>query len=351
MARRRESRRAAFEIGGQSIAAGRRATVSIPFGMLSNHMPMALTVHVVHGRTEGPRLFVSAALHGDEVNGVEIIRRLLASRLMERLHGTLIAAPIVNVHGFIGHSRYLPDRRDLNRSFPGNPNGSLASQLASLFMSEVVERCSHGIDLHTGSSHRNNFPQIRVQFDSPEQMELAQAFAAPVILDSKVRPGSLREAATEAGALMLLYEAGEALRFDELSIRVGVQGVFGVMKSIGMLKGRVATNKVSPYVADASTWVRSPGSGILRAVTARGTVVKEGEVLGTVSDPFGETELRVIAPEDGIVIGRTNLPVVNQGDALFHIALVGDHAEAARTVEQFEEEADEYADTDEPPIV
>ena len=318
---------------------------------MADHTPMAMTLHVVHGRLDGPCMFVSAAIHGDEVNGVEIIRRLLASKAMNRLKGTLIAVPIVNVHGFISHSRYLPDRRDLNRSFPGTEKGSLASQLANLFSSSVLERCSHGIDLHTGSFHRFNLPQIRFTSDDPEQLQMAEAFGAPVILDSKVREGSLRATTLKMGVHALLYEAGEALRFDESAIRTGYRGVISVMHSIGMLSGRSPKTRIEPLVSEESTWVRSPGSGVLRVIRGGGAVVRAGDVLGMLSDPFGESEEPVTAHESGIIIGRTNLPVVNQGDALFHIALVGSRREALKAVDVHQEEIEEAIEMDEPPIV
>ena len=338
-------------VGGVRVGAGQRRTITIPMGVMSNHAPMGLPLHVIHGRRDGPTLFVSAAVHGDEVNGVEIIRRLLNSAIVSRLKGTLLAVPIVNVHGFISHSRYLPDRRDLNRSFPGNPKGSLASQLADVFMEEVVKRSTHGIDLHTASFHRDNLPQVRCQLDDPEQAAMAEAFGAPVILDSKVREGSLRGAAAEAGVQSLLYEAGEALRFDETAIRTGYLGVVRVMHAIGMLGGRAPKKRMESAVCDSSTWVRSPASGILRATAAKGAAVRTGDTLGIVSDPFGETEEEVNAHADGIIIGRTNLPVVNQGDALFHIAQVGSHKEAAKIADLIQEEVEETFEMDHPPIV
>ncbi|MDH3343556.1 MAG: succinylglutamate desuccinylase/aspartoacylase family protein, partial [Gammaproteobacteria bacterium] len=207
-----------LSINGITIAPGTRKTIDLPTGRLYTHTPMSVPVHVVSGKHAGPRLFVSAAIHGDEINGVEIIRRLLKLPALKRLHGTIIAVPIVNVHGLINHSRYLPDRRDLNRSFPGTEKGSLAARLAYLFMKEIVAKSTHGIDLHTGALHRNNLPQIRANMDDEETERLALAFNAPVIISSNLRDGSLRESAADYGIPMLLYEAGEALRFDEVSI-------------------------------------------------------------------------------------------------------------------------------------
>ena len=329
-----------FTINSNVVKPGERATIDLPAGRLYTHTPMTIPVHVINGKHPGPRLFISAAIHGDEINGVEIIRRVLKLSTIKRLKGTLIAVPIVNVHGLINHSRYLPDRRDLNRSFPGSEKGSLAGRLAHLFMEEIVSQSTHGIDLHTGAIHRTNLPQIRANLDDEATNELARAFNVPVIISSNLRDGSLREAAAEHGIPMLLYEAGEALRFDEVSIRAGVNGIVNVMRTLGMLppSRRKSQKHIEPVVARSSFWVRAPDSGILRAMIPLGGRVKKGTLLGVVADPFGETEMQIIAPSNGIVIGRTNLPLVNEGDALYHIARFGDIGEIEAKVGEFHEE-------------
>jgi hypothetical protein len=299
-----------------------------------------MPVHVIKGRKTGPRLFICAAIHGDEIIGVEIIRRLLKNPSLKRLRGTIIAVPVVNVHGLINHSRYLPDRRDLNRSFPGSVKGSLAARLANLLMTEIITQSSHGIDLHSGALHRDNLPQIRANLDDEETEKLAQAFNAPVMISSNLRDGSLREAAAEHGIPMLLYEAGEALRFDEVAIRAGVKGIINVMRVLEMLppSRSKSIKHIPPVVARSSTWLRAPESGILRAMVALGSRVKKDILLGVISDPFGETETSVTSAYSGIVIGRSNLPLVNEGDALFHIARFERVLEAANRVDEFNEE-------------
>ena len=179
-----------FAIGGKSIPRRSRALIELPLPPLYTHTPLKLPVHILRGAKDGPRLFVSAALHGDELNGTEIIRRLLKQPGLKRLRGTLVAVPIVNIYGLLNHSRYLPDRRDLNRSFPGSSKGSLAARLANLFMTEIVDKCTHGIDLHTGAIHRSNLPQIRANLDDPETARLAESFGVPVLLNSNTRDGS-----------------------------------------------------------------------------------------------------------------------------------------------------------------
>ena len=343
-----------LKIGEVEVKAGESVTIDLPMASLYSHAPMSLPVQVIRGRRDGPSLFVSAALHGDEINGVEIIRRVLRLPLLKKLRGTLIAIPIVNVYGFVSRSRYLPDRRDLNRSFPGSDCGSMAARLAELFLTEIVDKCDYGIDLHTGAVHRDNLPQIRANLDDPATSRIAHAFHVPVLLNSNIRDGSLREVAAERGIPVLLYEAGEALRFDERSIRAGVKGIIGVMRVLGMLPAASRARKpAEPLVARASTWVRAGRSGILRMTSALGARVRRHEVIGVIADPFGQQELEVSANASGIIIGRTNLPLVNEGEAIFHIARFESAKVAEDTVEAFQ--ADEIPVDpvleEEPPIV
>ena len=316
-----------FEFGGADVAPGTRSTIDLPVSVLSNHTPMTLPVQVIHGRTDGPTLFVSATVHGDEVLGIEIIRRVLQHRALKSLKGTLLAVPIVNAIGFINHSRYLPDRRDLNRSFPGSDRGSLASMIADLFLREVVQRSDFGIDLHTAAQHRTNLPQIRISSTKGAGFEAAKAFGAPAILLSSLREGSMRKAAKDEGVDVLVYEGGQALRFDEMAIRAGVLGVLRVMVHMGMIKPTaVKPGKTASLMSVSSKWERAPQGGVFRAHRTTGDVVAVGDVIGFVSDPFGDVETAVESPLDGIVVGRTNLPTVNRGDALFHIAeVLGSH--------------------------
>jgi len=341
-----------LEINGCKIPPGKDMTVELPLPEFYTHMPLTMPVHVMRGKQDGPILFVSAAIHGDEINGVEIIRRLLKLPALKRLRGTLIAIPIVNVYGVIQHSRYLPDRRDLNRSFPGSERGSLAARLAHLFMEEIVSKCTHGIDIHTGARHRSNLPQIRANLDHEETNRLAHAFAVPVLLNSNIRDGSMRESADELGIPMLLYETGEALRFDEVGIRAGLNGIVNVMRELNMLPASKRKNKhtVEPFVARSSNWVRAPASGVIRTHVALGARIKRNTVLGIVSDPFGGGEREITAPYSGIIIGRSVLPLVLEGEALFHIARFEDAREVAQHVDMMQEAEILYPD-EEPPIV
>ncbi|WP_444904735.1 succinylglutamate desuccinylase/aspartoacylase family protein [Microbulbifer sp. CnH-101-E] len=327
-------------INGVTVLPGESRVIDLPIAKLYTHTDINIPVQVMCGKKAGPRLFISAAIHGDELNGVEIVRRLLRTSAIKRLRGTLIVIPVVNVFGIIQHSRYLPDRRDLNRSFPGSKRGSLAARLAHIFLQEIVSQCDYGIDLHTGALHRSNLPQVRADLDDPETKILAEAFSVPVILNSNLRDGSLRQAAKEHGVKILLYEAGEALRFDELSISAGVRGILSVMRKLSMLAaGKNIRKQSEPFVARSSSWERAPESGLLRSTAPLGAHVNKGDILGIISDPsdlFSPKEYEVKSQFSGLIIGKTNIPLVNAGDALFHIARFEDIKEAAASVEVFQ---------------
>lgn len=331
-----------FTFNETAIEAGKRKTIEVHLSRLSDNTLMNLTVHVIHGKRSGPVMFVSAAIHGDEIIGVEIIRRIASQKSLKRLRGTLILVPIVNAYGFIGLSRYLPDRRDLNRCFPGAEAGSLASQLANTFMTKVVAPAQYGIDLHSGAVHRENYPQIRGDLDDPKVLALADAFGAPIMLNANLRDGSLRACARDAGCKILLFEAGEALRFNEVAVRVGVRGVLGVMREIGMLaSSKKSKQRKASVRSDSSHWLRTPIGGVMRARKKLGDRVKQGETIAFISDPLGTIEEQVTARSSGIVIGRTNLPVVNRGDALFHVARVASLADAEETVGGLEQDLED----------
>lgn len=319
----RAVKRAPFEIAGQSVASGRLSQIEIPIASLMSGTPVALPVVVYHGRNEGPTVWVNAAIHGDEIGGVEIIRRV-SERLDPRtMHGTVIAVPIVNVHGFNTSDRYLPDRRDLNRSFPGSARGSLAGRIANLMMSEIVERCSVGIDLHTGSDHRVNLPQIRADLDDADTLALADVFGAPVTIHSRTRDGSLREAGTDRGATVLLFEGGEALRFDRDAVNAGTVGVRRVLNHLGITSDGPEPAGSTRY-SRKTKWARAGKSGIVHLEPELGDEVKKGERVATILDPYGKRLGRISAPVDGMIIGHTQHPLVNRGDAVLHVATVTD---------------------------
>ncbi len=309
-------------IAGTAVSAGTRIKIEFPLADLYTYGPLAMPVEVVRGRLDGPTVFVSAAIHGDEINGIEIIHRLLRQHsTLRQLRGTLICIPIVNVFGFINQTRYLPDGRDLNRSFPGSERGSLTSRVAHLFLREFAAKCDYGIDLHTAAAHRNNLPHIRANLDDKETLRLARSFQVPVLLNSNTRDGSLRQAAGELGVKVVLFEGGERLRFNEDVIRIGLQGVMSSLRTLGMLPARARRDdSAKPLIARHTRWVRAARSGIHCIAVKLGQRVKRGDRLGVISDPFGTLEEEVVCEHDGIIIGQTRLPLVNEGDALFHLA-------------------------------
>lgn len=308
------------EIGGTTVAPGRRARLEIPVARLATGTFLSLPVAVVNGNRPGPRLWLSGVVHGDELNGMEIIRRVLQELRPRSLAGAVIAVPIVNVFGFVNESRYLPDRRDLNRSFPGSPRGSLASRLAHLFLAEVVDRCQYGIDLHTGSDHRFNLPQIRADLTDPESRRLADAFGAPVTIHSQTRDGSLREACSKRSIPVLVFEGGEAHRFNDTAIEAGATGVLRVLAALGMRDNGEHPPPPPTTVVRHTQWIRARRSGIFRTDVRAGQEVARGEELGTIADALGDATIKVKAPVAGIVIGYTRSPLVSQGDALVHVA-------------------------------
>jgi len=308
-----------FNIADIDIKPSSRQRVNIDMGSIFDFTEVKMPIEVLRGSKNGPTIFICSTIHGDEIIGIEIVRRILAKLDVKIMSGTLIAIPIVNVFGFNDRSRYLPDRRDLNRCFPGLKNGSLASQLAYKFMQEIVLKSDYGIDIHTGAYNRTNYPQIRTDITNYENWQLAQAFNAPAIVNSNLRDGSLREATSQAKIPMILYEAGEALRFEENAVEIGVEGILRVLESIGMLNKTTRKSRKDIFVAKSSSWIRASQSGICLSKVKLGAVVKKGQILAEISNPFGDNKIAVKATQPGMVIGSSILPLVNKGDAIFHI--------------------------------
>jgi uncharacterized protein len=311
-------------IGGHKIPPGKTVQIEMPVVRLYTDTDISMPVHIARSKRPGPTVFVSAAVHGDELNGIEVIRRLINQKSLRLSSGTLIFVPMVNVYGVLNQSRYMPDRRDLNRCFPGSPKGSLAGIVANKFLSEIVKQCQYGIDLHTGALHRSNLPQIRANLNDEETRKLAEIFGVPVLLNSNLRDGSLRAAAVGSGAKVLLYEAGQALRFDELSICAGVRGIQNVLAHLGMVrrKPRKQSKKliVTPFIANTSSWIRANASGIVNNLKNLGDSVHKDDPLAEIGSPLGKVFDTVRASRSGIIIGKQNIPLVQEGDAMFHIA-------------------------------
>lgn len=310
----------AIQVLGAEVPAGTKHRLEMFVSSLSTGTPLTVPVIVVHGRLPGPRLILSAAIHGDEINGTEICRQVLDRVDPFALHGTLIVVPVVNVFGFITQSRYLPDRRDLNRSFPGSAKGSLASRLAHLFLTRLVKLCNYGIDFHTASAGKRNLPQIRANLKDPRTKELAQVFGAPVCIQARERAQSLRAVASSMGIPMLLFEGGEVLRFEKDVIETGVAGTLRVLRHLGMITTIQEEPASPPLIARDAGWIRSPRGGILHLDVGLGDSVQQRQQLGTITDMYGTVRAKVIAPDSGTVVGCATNPLVSRGDALLHLA-------------------------------
>lgn len=312
------STRTPFEFNETIVEPGTVSRVDLRVARLPVGTWISLPVFIVHGSKPGPTVWLSAALHGDELNGVVIIRRLLAELDPNHLSGTVLAVPVANAFGATIESRYLPDGRDLNRCFPGSKRGSLASRLAHLLFHSVVMRCSYGIDLHTGSGGRFNLPQIRCNADDVKTRKLGEAFGVPVLLHSPLREDSLRAEAGKRGIRVLLYEAGEAGRLDPKCISIGEAGVRRVLKALGMVSHHPRPESQTQLFRK-SVWVRAPRSGFFHATVKCGQRVTEGQHIGVVFDTTNATAW-VPAKVSGVVIGERRTAVVHRGDAVMHIA-------------------------------
>ncbi len=339
-----------LRIGERDFLPGESGVVDIPIGSLIDYQPVTMTVHVLRGKKPGPRLLVSAALHGDEIVGVEIIRRLLRTRLLKRLRGDLIVVPVVNMPAFLSHSRYLPDRRDLNRLFPGSASGSLGGRLANAFLTQVVNACTHAIDMHSGAVGRPNLPQVRVSPGDHEGYEMAKAFRPPVVIETSLRAGSLREMLYSRAKPCILYEAGEAHRLDPDAVRYGVRGIVSVMRYLEMLPAEKKAKSESPkhrhrtVVSTLTSWSRAPRGGIFAPEIELGRAVSPGMSLGVVADPFGRHETPIKCRVDGVVIGISREATVNEGDGLYHIAVTRDPAHAEEQIIRSDELLEESAE-------
>lgn len=326
-----------FEFLGERVAPGKRCRFELPIGQLYTQSEVSIPIEVLHGKHPGPTLLICAAIHGDELNGIEIIRRVLGASWLRNLRGTLIAVPIVNVLGCIHRSRYLPDRRDLNRSFPGSEKGSLAARIAHQFTTLVLSHANYAIDLHTGALDRSNLPQIRVHLDNERAAWMARAFGVPVIIDAEIRDGSFRGTGDDLGVPIITYEAGEALRFDETSIAAGVRGIRRIMEDLEMIvRRKQGRPEIQHVLARSTSWVRSPSDGFLRAIKPLGSRVAKGELLAMINGPLETAGQPIEAPFSGIIIGRSNLPLAHEGEAIFHIARFEKVALAEKAVDNFQ---------------
>jgi hypothetical protein len=307
--------------GETRIAPGEQAETAITVSETYVGIGLTIPMYVWRGKKPGPAVFVTAAVHGDEINGAGAIRHIIAEQPFALSAGTLVLVPVVNILGFERHSRYLPDRRDLNRSFPGDAAGSLASRFARVISDEIIARCDFGIDLHTAAVRRTNFPNIRADMANPEVASLARAFGAEIIVDNRGPKGTLRRSACRAGKPTIILEAGEVWKVEPFYIEYAVRGVRNCLVHLGMVEGDIVPPPYS-IVADKTQWVRATHGGFLIFHIAPGEFVEEGAAIATNTSLTGREQNVIEAPVDGVVLGMTTLPSVAPGDPVCHLAYI-----------------------------
>lgn len=305
-------------IAGHKIQPGEFREININIGRLPSHTIIETPVYISRGLEEGPVLALMAGMHGDEINGMEIVRRILDSELNRPKRGVTVCIPIVNLYGFLNFSRDVPDGKDINRSFPGNKGGSLASRVAYNLMREIIPFVDYGIDFHTGGAMRTNYPQVRSVLKDPTNFELAQAFQAPFTIDAPFRPNSLRKEAARKGKHIIVYEGGESLRFDQQAIEEGIAGTLRLMKHLQMIDAAPEPKEENKTVWSTS-WIRAKHAGLFQPTVQCGQLVHKGDWIGTITDPFGEFKDTIHSGNAGYVIGLNNIPVIHAGDALMLI--------------------------------
>ncbi len=315
-----ESVESAMTIGGVDVAAGEVRKVSLRAARLPTGTWAAIQLVVIRGRRAGPTVFLSGAIHGDELVGVMAVRAIIPHLDPETLEGTVIAAPMVNVFGLLTGSRNLPDGRDLNRSFPGGETGSLARRMAHLFIREVVRRSNYGIDFHSAAQGRTNLPQLRADLRDPVVCDMVRAFGAPIALHARLRDGSLRQVSRDLGVKVLLFESGEALRHDPGGVAIAVDGTLRVLSHLGILKGVPSSASPPTRLAWRSSWLRASRSGLVELRVGLGDSVQEGQTVARVMAVLGDEATEIRAKNAGVVVGVATRPLLHRGDAVVHIA-------------------------------
>jgi predicted deacylase len=308
-----------FQEKYNALALGHRLRINIPIARLPSHTLLDMPVFVYKGKEEGHKLLLTAGIHGDEINGIVVLRRLISEKYLMPDKGTVIAVPLVNIYGFLQNSRNLPDGKDLNRCFPGSQTGSIASQIAYIVSKIILPNVDFGIDFHTGGSKISNYPQIRCVLSDSKNMELAHYFAPPFIMQSDLIDKSFRKEAAKKNKSILVYEGGESLRLDELSIQEGIRGIKRLMHHLGMKKNPDIDISRKSIVLEKTSWLRAKTGGIFDYHVLTGDFVRENQILAHITDPYGSQKIAVKSHKEGYVVGINNMPVVNAGDALLHI--------------------------------
>jgi predicted deacylase len=309
-----------IHINGTNIHPGSSAQVNLNLYQLPTKTIIEIPVYVFRSIKPGPTLLILAGMHGDEINGIEIVRRLITrDDVRNPICGSIIAIPVINIISFLYGSRDLPDGRDLNRCFPGSRNGSLGSRIAFDLMNEIIPQIDFGIDFHTGGAKINNYPQLRCVFSSKTNLDLGKKFSPALIVNSPFRDSTLRKEASKKGKSILVFEGGESSRFDYLSINEGMNGCLRLMKHLKMVDLDIPNNPT--VLLNKTSWIRAKSSGLFHTSKTNGSHILKGEIIGMICDPYGEHEEKLLAPFDGYILGINNQPVINQGDALMHVGL------------------------------
>jgi hypothetical protein len=305
-------------IAGSEVRPGEFKEIIINIARLPSRTQIDTPVYVFRGPEDGPVLALTAGMHGDEINGTEIVRRILDQGFNRVKRGTVLCMPVINVYGFLNYSREVPDGKDINRSFPGSRTGSLASRVAYHITHDIIPAIDYGIDFHTGGAMRTNYPQVRCVMQEPKNVELAAAFHAPFTIDSPFRPHSLRQTAAKKNKNIIVYEGGESVRFDQFAIEQGINGTLRLMKHLKMIDWAPEATHENKIVW-SSSWARARTAGLFQPCVLGGDLISKGQLVGTLTDPFGEYKEQIKSPAKGYVVGLNNNPVVNAGDALLHI--------------------------------
>ena len=307
-------------VAGKSIEPGETRDLHLEYSQSYTGIQVSVPVRVVRGIKPGPKVFLTALVHGDELNGMGIIREVLFDKTLKLRCGSVIAVPVANVSGLEHHSRYLPDRRDLNRSFPGSRSGSQAGRLANLLFNEIVRQCDFGIDFHTAAVRRTNYPNVRADLDNPQAAAMARAFGCELIVHNRGADGSLRRTATDRGVPTIILEAGEVWKMEPGVVELGARGARNILKHFAMLEGPLKKPSFQTAI-HKSVWVRADWGGILKFHVLPGDLVAQGQCLATNLSIFGAKQNRLCAPANGIVLGMTTMPAVSPGEPVFHLAV------------------------------
>lgn len=307
-------------IAEHSIRPGEFKEININIARLPSRTQINTPIYVYRAPEDGPVLALTAGMHGDEINGMEIVRRILYLGHNKVKRGTVLCMPVINVYGFLNYSREVPDGKDINRSFPGSKTGSLASRVAYHMTQDVIPYIDYGVDFHTGGAMRSNYPQVRCVMQEEKNVELAAAFNAPFTIDSPFRPHSLRQTAAKKGKNIIVYEGGESVRFDQHAIEEGVNGTLRLMKYLNMIDEAPTATEANKIIWNSS-WVRARTAGLFQNAIKSGELIHKNQIIGTLTDPFGEFKEDIKSPTTGYAVGLNNNPVVNAGDALLHIGM------------------------------